>query len=66
MSYRDKVQAKIGASVERSEERKEIWQKISTAYEPGGVDRVESSLTEEMERLKVRFREAIEKLQKML
>lgn len=66
MSYKENVQDKIRGSAERTEERIKLWEEISTAYERGGVEQVESTLAEKMEGFKGKFEEAIEKLQKML
>jgi len=66
MSYREKVQDRIRGSVERSEKRVKLWKEVCSAYEQGGVEQVESRLTEKMESLKERFEEVIERLQQML
>lgn len=66
MSYRDTVRDRIESSATRSEERSELWAKISTAYEEGGVERVESCLAEMMEELSVEFRYLLDKLGGML
>jgi len=66
MSYREKVQDRIRGSVERSEKRVKLWEEVCSAYEQGGVEQVESRLTEKMESLKERFEEVIERLQQML
>jgi len=66
MSYKGKVQERLRASEERSEERMELWEEVGAAYEGGGLEQVESMLAEKMEGLKDRFGEAIDKLQRML
>jgi len=66
MSYKEKVQDKIGGSVERPEERMELWEQITKAYEEGGLEQVEAMLAEKAEGLRNSFEEVMDKLQKML
>jgi len=66
MSYKEKVQDKIGGSVGRPEERMKLWEQVSMAYEEGGLEQVESMLADKAEGLRNRFEEVMEKLQKML
>lgn len=66
MNYKKKVQEKLIGSTERTEERIELWQKISEAYEKGGADQAKSSIAEMASKLKSDFEEVIVSLNKML
>jgi hypothetical protein len=65
MSYREKVQKKLQDS-ERIEERGSLWEEICTVYEEGGIDQVESKMTEKVDAFRSSFDEVIQKLQEML
>lgn len=66
MSYRETVRDRIESSGTREEERRELWAEISTAYEEGGMEPIESLLAERMDKLSVEFRHLLDKLGEML
>jgi len=66
MTYKETVRERIESREARQEERKKLWMDISTAYEEGGVEGIESTLAEKMEMLNVEFRHLLEKLERML
>ena len=66
MSYQETVRKKIESSTARQEERGALWGEITSAYEEGGAQGVESVLTKKMGDLAVESRHVLEKLERML
>ncbi len=66
VSYKESVLERIESREARQEERKNLWTDVSTAYEDGGIEEVESALTKRMQDLGVEFRHLLEKLERML
>lgn len=61
MGYKERVQDEI-----KQEELRDLWQKISRSYEQGGIDQVKSELNSLLSGIKKDYRQALERLGKML
>ena len=66
MNNKDKILSEIMKSTKRKDERNELWELISDAYDEGNVEEVRTKLQNKMEELQSKFGEAVEVLGKML
>ncbi|HUS70470.1 MAG TPA: hypothetical protein VM075_06825 [Anaerolineae bacterium] len=66
MTYKERVREKIASGTARREERSQLWEEITKAYEEGSIEQVESALTAGMADITLEFRHLLEKLEHLL
>lgn len=66
MNYKEIVEIKITGEGDELERRKELWKKISSAYEENGTDSVKSVLIKYVDEITKNFEELLEQLRKKL
>jgi hypothetical protein len=66
MTYQEIVRDKIESTTARQADRSALWDDMTSAYDEGGAQALESLLTKQMDNLAVEYRHVLKKLERML